>query len=100
MTSTISLGFNVTDAISGVNTIACKLNGAGTSCSSGAVKKFSNLEPGTYTFEITATDKVGNSSISVQKWTIKAPVLKTQNVSVKTNSKVDILVVIDITPAL
>jgi hypothetical protein len=94
-TTVISLGFTVSDALSGVKSVSCKLNNAATACKSGELKTFVDLPAGTYAFEVTAEDNAGNISKDTKSFSLSAPVLKNQVVDVKGNAKVDILVVID-----
>lgn len=91
----ISLGFNVTDALSGVKSVECKLNGAVTSCKAGELKTLANLPQGLHTFEVTAFDNADNRSVDSKTIAINQPVQKTQLVDVKGNNKVDILMIID-----
>jgi len=94
-TSVITLGFTVTDALSGVKSTVCKLDGAVVACKSGEIKTLLDLQPGQHTFEVAAEDNAGNTSVDIKTISISAPVLKSQLVEVKGNTKVDILVVID-----
>lgn len=94
-TSVISLGFTVADPLSGVKSVACKLNGSTTACKSGELKTFVDLPAGSYSFEVTAEDNAGNVSKDVKSFVLSNPVLKNQVVDVKNSAKVDILVVID-----
>ncbi len=93
--SVITLGFTVADAISGVKSVECKLDGAVVPCKSGEIKTLVDLQQGMHNFVITATDNAGNVSTDTKSISISDPVLKTQMVDVKGNAKVDILVVID-----
>lgn len=93
--NTVSLGFNVSDQLSGVKSVKCTLNGGNVACASGQTYSYTNLAAGTYNFVVTATDNAGNSVTDTKTWTITSPVAKTQIAEVKGNAKVDILVVID-----
>lgn len=55
------LAVSATDAVSGVSTIACTLDGAAVDCSSGSI---STSVLGSHTFEVTVTDVAGNSAVS------------------------------------
>lgn len=91
----ISLGFNVTDAISGVKSVECKLDAVVVPCKAGELKTLTNLAQGIHTFEVTAFDNANNKSVDTKTISISMPVLKTQLVDVKGNNKVDILMIID-----
>ncbi len=91
----ISLGFTASDALSGVKTVVCKLDGAVTSCQSGEIKTLADLAVGSHNFEVIVTDNAGNVATDTRTINITPPVLKTQLVDVKGNSKVDILMIID-----
>ena len=93
--SVISLGFTVADAVAGVKSVVCKLDGVVVACKSGEIKTLPDLGQGVHSFEITATDNAGNVTVDSKSISISDPMLKTQMVDVKSSAKVDILVVID-----
>lgn len=95
------LGFSIKDSGTGLGSYSCKLNGVASSCAlasgtdSGS-KAFAAQAKGSYVFEITAADQVGNSVSKSVSWDMiqkYRPVQQTY--AVKANNKVDILLVID-----
>lgn len=93
---TFTAEFSVTDDFSAVKSVTCKLNGAQEACSTSTVRKFSNLPVGSYTFEVTAVDNAGNTSVDTKTFVIEElGVQKNQQVTIATRNKADILIVID-----
>lgn len=91
----VTLGFSVTDSVSGVASTSCTLDGAARTCSSGAAQSLTGLAAGSHSFVVVATDVAGNQVTDTKTISVSPPVLKDQNVEVTGNSKVDILVVMD-----
>lgn len=91
----VSLGFTVTDAISGVKSLQCSLNSNPVPCSSGVIVNLGQLMAGDYTFEIKSQDNAGNSSANSRTFQIRPAVQKSLAATVTENRKVDVLVVID-----
>jgi hypothetical protein len=94
-TSVVSLGFTATDALSGIQSLECKLDGAVVTCKSGEMVTLNSLAQGVHSFVVIAKDNAGNTTTDTKSITISAPVLKTQVVDVKGNSKVDVLMIVD-----
>lgn len=87
--------FVVTDDGSGVKTVRCGLNGAMDNCDA---EMRINLEVGvgSYVARVEATDNLGNTSFAEVRWKVEIrsqPV--NQTVSVASNNKIDVLVVVD-----
>ncbi|MBX3020915.1 MAG: Ig-like domain repeat protein [Bdellovibrionales bacterium] len=94
-TQPLVFGFTTDDpGGSGVQSTSCTLNGAALACQSGVLIN-QTLPAGTYTVVITATDKAGNVATDTKTIVISAPVLKTENITINSNPKVDVLVVMD-----
>ncbi|MBX3019337.1 MAG: hypothetical protein KF767_15735 [Bdellovibrionaceae bacterium] len=87
--------YQVTDAISGVKTVKCGLNGVLDNCAA-ELNINLNLEVGEYVSRIEAEDQLGNRTVAEIRWKVEIkakPVA--QNISVNSNNKVDVLVVVD-----
>ena len=93
--ATITLGFTVTDSVSGVASTSCTLDGVSRTCSSGATANLTGLASGNHSFVVVSTDVAGNQATDTRTISVSSPVLKNQNVEVTGNSKVDILVIMD-----
>lgn len=95
--SDVEIVFTVTDAISGVGSVSCSLNGVASSCAAGTnTVKIPKIAGGSYTLAVSATDKLEHTSgksITFQVSSLYKQMV--QSVKVTPNNKVDILVVID-----
>jgi hypothetical protein len=92
------LNLSVTDSGVGVQSVTCSLNNSPVSgCTlSSSTLVFSQQATGSYTFNVSATDKLGQSSAKQISWTVKSPYQEiTQNYTIQSNNKVDILLVDD-----
>lgn len=85
------------DSGSGIRSVTCKLNGSAVACPAGAASlSFSAQPTGAYNFEITAVDNLGFSSSASLNWSVVTPYKNVvQNYEVKSNDKVDILIIDD-----
>lgn len=93
--SDVALGFTVTDLGSGVKTLDCKFDQALVACQSGVVVKLPAPLVGNHTFVVVATDGAGNSITDTKSFAVRTAVMKTQQVTVKANNQVDVLVIMD-----
>lgn len=91
------LNLSVSDPGVGTKTVNCTLNTVATNCSAGSsVLTFPSQQNGAYTFIVTATDNLGHSSSQSTSWNVTTPFQQvTQNHEIKSNNKVDILLVDD-----
>jgi hypothetical protein len=94
------LNLEVKDTGSGVQTTSCQINDLAVSCSLGADGKgtltFPAQKEGRYTLTVQSQDAVGNRSSVTQSWTVGVKYRHiTQNVSLQSQSKVDILLIDD-----
>lgn len=88
--------YAVTDAGSGVAFVTCGLNNQLVDCAATLTRDHNNLPAGNYTFTVTATDNLGNSSTSSVTWKVEFRTMNyNQNILVNANNKADIIVVID-----
>lgn len=72
--STPAFTYTTTDATSGVASVLCHLQGtAFTGCASSGTRSFPGLAPGTYVFELVATDAAGNTSTVTRQFVIDSP---------------------------
>ncbi len=95
-TETAEFIFSVTDAGSGVSSVQCGLNNQLQACLEADQKSFTSLAWGNYVFSIVATDKLGQTSRRDVAFKVERVAIPySQNIAVSSNSKVDILVVID-----
>jgi hypothetical protein len=91
-----NIQFIVTDDGVGLQSVACRLNGANFVCSENFSDSIANLPIGYYVFEILAQDKLGNASSKSIQWRVdQVTMLVSQDVNVSSNSKADVLVVVD-----
>lgn len=75
--SQASLQWTASDALSGLKTVECQLDGAAyVACAGGAIN-YPGLQTGAHTFNVRATDMAGNQAVATRKWTIDvtAPVV-------------------------
>ncbi|MGE4133992.1 MAG: hypothetical protein AB7F86_20310, partial [Bdellovibrionales bacterium] len=91
----VTLGFSVTDNLSGVKSVSCKLDGVAIACKADELKTLPPLSTGVHSFVVVAEDNAGNVVEDIKSISVNPPVLKTQQVEVKGQNKVDILVVVD-----
>lgn len=90
------VGFTVTDVHSSVASVQCGINGNMNTCTKNFSETFSTLDAGSYTYTVTATDSLGNSSSNTISWSVtNDATVRNHQVTVTKNNKVDILVVID-----
>jgi hypothetical protein len=91
------LNLEVIDQGFGVANLVCKLNGASTACTAGVNNLvFPKQALGDYRFEVSATSNFGKPASDFITWTITQKILDIQqNVEIKSNNKVDILIVDD-----
>jgi hypothetical protein len=91
------LNLEVSDLGSGVQKISCTLNGLATNCAAGvSTITFTSQLAGAYTFAVTVLDGLGHSSQASVAWNVinsMKPVV--QNHEIKSNNKVDILLIDD-----
>ncbi len=95
---TATVQFAVTDDGSGVGNVTCGLAGAEVPCTSAELKTFSALAVGSYTFSVTASDKLGNRSTNSVNWNVQSSIMNrviSQSIIIGATSKADILIVID-----
>ena len=87
----------VTDNLSPVTTVKCRLNDIIKSCFSGENQiKISNLPQGNYTFTVEASDDLQNVSVKSIQWQVNSLYKNlTQEILVNDYRKIDILFVID-----
>lgn len=93
----VEIVYNVTDGGSGVDQVTCALNGFVKSCTGGrTVVNIPGAAPGYYTFEVTATDKVGFASKKSVTWVVVSVGRRiTHDIRVSEYRKWDILIVDD-----
>jgi len=91
------INLSVQDLGTGVKTVACTLNSVATNCAAGVSVLTFNAQPeGAYTFVVKATDQLGHSSSESVSWTLITPYQQiVQEHEIKSNNKVDILLVDD-----
>lgn len=90
------LEYTVTDSQSGVDSVSCGLGSPSSTCPITKIERFSNLAAGKYTYVVTAKDRIGHSTTNSVSWSVEdTSRLVTESITVKTNNKVDVLVVID-----
>jgi hypothetical protein len=92
-----ALSLNIQDAGIGVKTVNCTLNNVATNCTAGSsMLTFPAQMSGSYTFAVTAKDGLGHSGTGSISWNVTNPFVQiTQNQEIKSNNKVDILLVDD-----
>lgn len=95
--STAKIKFSVTDALSEVTEVSCKLNDLVRPCLKGTNEiNITAMPIGEYNFEVRGKDELGNESAKSIQWSIVSTTKNlSQNVSVDNYRKVDILFVID-----
>lgn len=91
------LSYHVSDVGSGLNQMSCKLNQVLVSCQSvQGIQTFSAQQTGAYTFEISATDKLGNAAHKTVSWTVQDKYSRhSQSYQITSQNKVDILLITD-----
>lgn len=91
------LSYQVSDVGSGLNQMSCKLNQVLVSCQSAqGIQTFSVQQSGAYTFEISATDKLGNAAYKTVSWTVQDKYSRhSQSYQITSQNKVDILLITD-----
>jgi hypothetical protein len=90
------VGYIVEDVFSAITSTQCGLNGSLAACPVTQTLTFNNLTAGSYTFEVRATDALGNSATRSVSWSITNNIRAvSQSVTVNNNNKADILIVID-----
>ncbi len=93
---TAKITYVVTDALSGVDTVRCGLNGNIVPCLAGETKNLGTLPLGTYIFTIIAKDNVGLEVTKEITWNVvDNTYLASQIATVREFNKFDVLVVID-----
>lgn len=91
----LTLGFTAVDSISGLQKLACELNERSEPCQSGVNISWAAVQGGHHDFQVTATDKAGNSTTDIKSWDALIHTPQMQDISVSSNNKVDILVIDD-----
>lgn len=88
---------NVIDAGDGVENLVCKLNGVSTACVVGSnTLVFQKQTVGNYKFDVSATNSFGVPASESISWTVNQKFQDIhQRVEIKSNNKVDILIVDD-----
>ncbi len=95
-TQPAEVAFAVTDALSGLQSVTCGVNGLMAECNANYTTTLMNLPPGLNRFTINATDKATNTVTRDLTWTISDRHVETiQYVDVNRSNKLDVLVVID-----
>lgn len=94
---TATLDFIVTDSGSGLDSVTCGLVGkVESTCPATKLENIYGLDPGVYTYRVTARDRSGNITTNTVSWTIEYNIRQvTKSIPVTSNSKADILIVID-----
>lgn len=95
--NTTQIIYDVQDAGIGLARVQCRLNTITQDCAGGrATVNVPAMAPGTYTFEVTATDKFGFESQSAVTWQVTAATRRiTHDITVDEYRKWDILFIID-----
>lgn len=95
----VEVVFSVTDPganASGVASVMCGLSGSLAPCTAETMRQYSTTTPGTYRFQVVATDNAGNSSNGEVTWQVSNRTTEViQTVDVRRMTKIDVLVVID-----
>lgn len=92
------VGFEVVDAYSGVsaNSVQCGLQSQRTGCPAVHSVTYTTLAEGSYTFTVNAADNLGNSSTNSIQFSVTNNVRPvSQSVTVTSQNRADILIVID-----
>lgn len=91
------LNLHIQDTGAGLKSISCKLNNRENACESGtSTLVFERQQPGNYIFEVSAVDQLGHTKSESVSWVIQKPYHQIIQVhEVKSNNKVDILIVAD-----
>lgn len=92
------VGFEVTDQHSGVasNGVQCGLQNQLSNCPAVHSVTYTSLSPGSYRFTVNAVDNLGNSSTNSIQFTVTNVLRQvSQSVTVTSQNKADILIVID-----
>lgn len=94
---TATLEFIVTDSGSGLESVTCGMVGKVESvCPATKLENIYGLDPGVYTYRVTARDRSGNTSTNSVSWTVEYNIRQvTKSIPVTSNHKADILIVID-----
>ena len=99
--SPTKVDFGIKDTGVGLGAYSCKLNSAPTSCllnsgNDSGSQVIAGLTEGNHTFEVTASDSLGNSASKTISWTMTPSYQQIrQSYTVTANNKADILMVID-----
>lgn len=98
--STTTVHLTLTDVGAGLKSATCAFNGAPMGCQLSndgkAVLMFPSQAAGNYQFSAMGEDALGNKSSASRAWTVKTTYRRiTQNASIKSQNKVDILLITD-----
>lgn len=95
----VEIVFSVTDPganASGVASVMCGLAGSLAPCTAETMRQYSTTTPGSYRFQVVATDNAGNSANGEVTWQVSNRTTEViQTVDVRRMTKIDVLVVID-----
>ncbi len=101
------LTLSVTDAGTGLKSLVCTLNNVAYNCplsnvvNGNMILSFVNSSLGSQTFSVTAKDQLDNSISRNISWTVQAKYQSiSQDLEIKSNNKVDILIVDDNSPSM